>query len=101
MCVLVAGVMTFGASTHVTKRPRDKLRPCPYQLSSNVLAPGGSTPRIMKTTGQISHTGASDYPDYRGYSQGNGPGEGGRGGHRQGDCAGGGEAAGSRSLRGG
>ncbi|CAB0876857.1 hypothetical protein FRC0406_00332 [Corynebacterium diphtheriae] len=58
-------------------------------------------PRIMKTTGQISHTGTSDYPDYRGYSQGNGPGEGGRGGNRQGDCAGGGEAADSRSLRGG
>ncbi|TBX14763.1 hypothetical protein BUW94_11135, partial [Corynebacterium diphtheriae] len=42
-----------------------------YQLSSNVLAPGGNTPRIMETTGQVSHTGTSDYPHYRGYSQGN------------------------------
>ncbi|CAB0884621.1 hypothetical protein FRC0424_00018 [Corynebacterium diphtheriae] len=64
--------MTFVASTHVTKRPGYRFRPCPYQLSSNVLAPGGNTPRIMETTGQVSHTGTSDYPHYRGYSQGNG-----------------------------
>ncbi|VEJ63309.1 Uncharacterised protein [Corynebacterium diphtheriae] len=31
-----------------------------------------NTPRIMETTGQVSHTGTSDYPHYRGYSQGNG-----------------------------
>ncbi|MCG7439675.1 hypothetical protein, partial [Corynebacterium freneyi] len=40
--------------------------------SSKVLAPGGNTPRIMETTGQVSHTGTSDYPHYRGHSQGNG-----------------------------
>ncbi|MGV0385102.1 hypothetical protein ACUY2T_10180, partial [Corynebacterium sp. 22_2729] len=42
------------------------------QLSSKVLAPGGNTPRIMETTGQVSHTGTSDYPHYQGHSQGNG-----------------------------
>ncbi len=26
----------------------------------------------METTGQVSHTGTSDYPHYRGHSQGNG-----------------------------
>lgn len=26
----------------------------------------------METTGQVSHTGTSDYPHYQGHSQGNG-----------------------------
>ncbi|CAB0943991.1 hypothetical protein FRC0485_00036 [Corynebacterium diphtheriae] len=65
--------MTFVASTHVTKRPRyiDSGR-VPISCHRTSWHPVATPPRIMETTGQVSHTGTSDYPHYRGYSQGNG-----------------------------
>ncbi|MBL4943511.1 hypothetical protein CpMRi49_01570 [Corynebacterium ulcerans] len=70
--VLVVGVMTFVASTHAYE---EVWRDVPAVSPLVVIECPGSRwqhPRIMETTGQISHTGASEYPHYRGYSQGNG-----------------------------
>ena len=37
------------------------------------LAPGDNTPRIMRATGAVSHTGPSgQHPHHRGHEEGNG-----------------------------
>ncbi len=53
--------MTFVASTHVTKRPSLKLA---VSLSAVIESPGTRRqhPRIMETTGQVSHTGPATIP---------------------------------------
>ncbi len=57
------------AGTHVTKRPTihselielvDVLVALSYKRSSHATGPGDNTPRIMPTTGEVSHAGTGD-----------------------------------------
>ena len=60
------------AGTHVTTRPT-QWWPCPYQRSLDATRPGDTTPRIMYSTGGVSHAGSGDHSSLiRNYEKGNG-----------------------------
>src|SRR3954467_2937639 len=60
------------AGTHVTTRPTLRW-PCPYQRSLDATRPGDTTPRIMGSTGGVSHAGPGDHSSLiRNYEKGNG-----------------------------
>jgi hypothetical protein len=60
------------AGSHGTTRPTRRW-PCPYQRSLDVTKPGATTPRIMGTTGGLSHAGPGDQNSLiRSYKEGNG-----------------------------
>jgi hypothetical protein len=47
--------------------------PCPYQRSLDATRPGDTTPRIMHSTGGVSHAGPGDHNSLiRSYEKGNG-----------------------------
>jgi hypothetical protein len=48
-------------------------RPCPYQRSLDATGSGDTTPRIMRSTGGVSHAGPGDHDSLiRSYEKGNG-----------------------------
>jgi hypothetical protein len=60
------------AGTHVTTRPTSWW-PCPYQRSLDATRPGDTTPRIMGSTGGVSHAGSGDHNSLVGaHQKGNG-----------------------------
>ncbi|WP_440714250.1 hypothetical protein, partial [Gordonia sp. FQ] len=65
--------LTSMFGTHVTKRPCSKSGPVPISDSSTSTTSGDITPRIMRETGALSHTGPGDRSSsVKSYLEGNG-----------------------------